>query len=227
MSDDKKRYLKLDSVDFGIVGFGAGCGTSAFVVRISETEDESEALAYEKFKALAERDYAKQYSEVLNGSQKFHVYFVGSATSKLEHAKQFEEFLTLFSRESVTKQSLSRPDQLRPPFIVWYGEPKHITNGWGGQMLTFYENFNFVVAEVNSATPDLPLREICNHKFYGLVVRAKTSDDLDFLNGMQVKPAHVYVIDENSEGNLELQKMTAKTGFRYFRKQSGGLYALS
>jgi len=232
-----EKFLKLNDVNFGLSSYGAGNGTAIFVVDIGETETESEALTYEQFKAAMAGDFppwfnkikadrTRQYDEVLSGSQKYHVYFKGGAVEKAEHAKAFAEFLQQFSRDSIAKQNLARPDQLRPPFIVWFGAPRHITMNWNGQMNTFYENFNFVMADYTEKTPDLPLREICNHAFHCLIVRATTVDDLDFLNGKQIRPNEISIIDQNDEQNKQLQLACALNGFRYFPRQTSEVYVL-
>jgi hypothetical protein len=166
---------------------------------------------------VAKEKYDTQYEEFLSASQKFHMYFLGGAVEKKENDAEFAEFIGNLSRDSLQHQQAQKVYKLRPPFIAWVGEPKHLSGERQG-LATFYENFNFVIGYLNKDTPDLPLHELCNHNFHAIVVRATSVEDLEFLNGKKLRANDITIIDDNDEPNEDLQIICMKNGFRYFVK---------
>jgi hypothetical protein len=185
-------------------------------------------LTYASFKEEINKEYAKEWNDFLNYSAlRYQVWFKGGVIDKKENDEQLSTFIVDISNDSAKQQVQVSVPKRAVPMFVWYGTPSQITGlrtvrikvpGYPDivENAVYYKAYyQYASALIDKDTPDLPLHELCNHDFYRLTIKAKTIDDLKFLNGKQLMQHNIEVLDMNDEPSDELQKMCMKNYFYY------------
>ena len=178
--------LVLDKISFELIPYGPAVGTPALIFYISENDEEKESELFSSIKKEIDKEgLTEAWTIALDGTQRVFLQFIGGIIEKEEHLKEWDEFYSEISRESlhIQKTLLKTPDKLRPPFVIWSGKPLHFS----GKTKDFYQYFNCCYALIkDECFNPLALQEIINHQFSAVIV--KNDDEFkSFVEGLRSK----------------------------------------
>jgi len=208
--------LQINNLEYGLIPFGPGYGERGIIIDIGEisdiTEESTLTTLFEKLKIkIKELDLEKQWLTAIDGTNSTFLLFKGNnGIEKEENQPEWDNFNRQLSKESVQIQMTLklRPDQLKPPFCIWFGKPENFT----GNRL-FYEYFNCIYGIIENNFNPLATQEIVNHKFSAITLIANENyksivDDLNLKYKLNRK---LYIIGKSEE----LQEYCMIKGYRY------------
>lgn len=223
--------MKIDDVELKIASYGPMIGQRGLYITFSDEEpdgdegaidDPRSSQVYNEFRTILEKkELSQYYTKAIGRDQTVFFYFQGGEIEKTENAERFNKLYTAISKDAIDHQkdeigmqgnNVKNPGQLRPPFMVFIGVPRIFT-----ATRDFYQHFNVVVGIIDK-TKDLDtysetaLREMMNHQFSTLVVKATIPEDLDEFKGLATRK--LAVIDYSN--SLNLYKCCLENNYRYY-----------
>jgi hypothetical protein len=195
------------------VPFGAAIGQRALLIETEDDETSTESIV-DSFKN-AIKEFEKEYYNALNGSHSVFFILTGRIIENA-FAKQLEELCIGISKEAVTVQKTLKltPDKIKPPFLVWAGNPIEMSS-IRQKTGDAYQYFNVVYILLNGKTDynAMGLQQMLNHNFSMLCIK----DDILFLNHLKRKfnlTNKVCLI--SSKDHEKAQKECLTNAYRYY-----------
>lgn len=166
-----KTYLELQP-------YGASAGMRAYTIELGK---EGEEIPVSELVPRIKKEIPiESFEELLTG--KLHLAFkapVGEDAARLDNRAPIKEFLESLSQVSLdfqVKELKLEADSLRPPFTEIHSTCSY----FNGQEM-FYENFNYVVIEVEDPNEapkqNFACVEAARHPFSTFVFKVKDKDD--------------------------------------------------
>jgi len=214
------KELQIKNVSFGIPDCGGAIGQRTFYITFAEEVFPSPISLWEQLEKKIDEAGLKNYLvPALDGSQSIFWTFQGGLIEKKEYKDQWVQFYKDMSSESIKLQKLARPDQLRPPFMIWTGSPLYFSG-----LTEFYQSFNVCYAIIKynkeqlSPINNMALTEILNHQQGYAIVETKEPFSIDVAllkrtrktfirhTGTNVEETIKWCIDNNFRYNHSIKK---------------------